>query len=784
VLSQVRAEDDIGMSKLELRFSVNGAPEKSVGLYNGKPAESRVTGAHTFFLEEFGLQPGDIVSYYGKAWDNNNVTGPGTSSSDIYFIEIRPYEQSYKQSQQSGGGGGAGGQGESQDALSSQQKEIISATFKIVRDQSQMDPKEVQEGLKALALVQSRLQGQTQSLIERIERRGAAQGNEEFAKLAGYLKTAIGEMQTAAVNLGAQKPNEALPSEQKSLQQLMRAESLFRDIQVSFGQSGGGVGSGSQQKAEDLADLFELEMNKLKNQYETVQRGEQQQKDEKVDEALQRLKELAQRQQQLNERNRMAGARGSSSSASAGGGGGQQQLMDELQQLQRQLQRLSRERSSPELNQASNQVQRAIEEMKKNLNQSQQRSGQDSVAQGIRALQQMDEARRTLEQGQSAGLQRGLEDAVSESEKLIEEQKKVQEGIERLMQQKQEGRTSEAQQLGKDLSDRKSLLSDRVKGLGSKIDELAKQARKSQTETFRKLNDAAATIREKQLPQRILSGNQLLDNGYYEFMKGREDYVRSNLEELNRQLEAAKGSIGQSKEAKLEDNLRKTRELADALGAAQRRLQSAGSRNQSAQQQQGQQGSQPNQQGGQDARGSQGGQQGQGGQQAQGRQGSEGARGEGQPGGGGGGGRGGLNAGNQPFRDGRETPMGGSGPPLGGDRLGEDQMRQLRQQLSQGLADANELRQSIDRSSTDYRNIDRVVGNLQRLNENSYDETRRIAALKEAIDLLNQMEMNLSREYDKLNQTDKYFYAEDSEAPANYKKLVEEYYKALARTKQ
>jgi hypothetical protein len=787
VLSQIHAEDDIGMSRLELRYSVNGTAEKSVSLYNGKPADTEVTGTHTFFLEEFGLQPGDVVSYYGKAWDNNDVTGPGSSSSDIYFIEIRPYEQIYKQSQQAGGGGGGGGQGESQDALSAQQKDIISATFKLIRDQSLMVPKEHQEDLKSLALIQSRLQGQTQSLIDRIDRRGAAQGNQDFTKLVEYLKTAIGEMQTSAVNLGAQKPNDALPAEQKSLQQLMRAESLFRDIQVSFGSSGGGgAGRGAQQKAEDLADLFELEINKLKNQYETVQRGEEQQKDQKVDEALQRLKELAQRQQQLNERNRMAGPRGSASQSSGGGGGQQQQqLAEELQQLQRQLQRLSRERSSPELNQASSQVQRAIEELKKSLDRSKQGNGQDPTAQGIRALQQMDEARRTLERGQNAGLQRGVEEAVNESQKLVEEQKKIQEGVDRLVQQKQEGRNSEAQQLSKDLSDRKSLLSDRVKGLGQTIDELAKQARKSQTETYRKLNDAAGTIRDRQLPQRILSGNQLLDSGYYEFMKGREESVRSNLEELNRQLESARGSIGQSKEAKLEDTLRKTRELADALDAAQRRLQNSDGRNPGAQQpgapREGQQGR--GQQPGQQGRGQPSGQQGQGEQSAQGRQGGDGARGENQPGAGGGGGRGRLNAGNQPFQTGGETPMAGSGPPLGGSRLGDEQMRQLRQQLSQGLTDATELRRSIDRNSTDSRNIDRVIGNLQKLNEKAYDDVQRIATLKEAIDLLHQMELNLSREYDKSNQQEKYFYAEDNEAPANYKKLVEEYYKALARIK-
>jgi amidophosphoribosyltransferase len=60
----------------------------------------------------------------------------------------------------------------------------------------------------------------------------------------------------------------------------------------SFAAQGSG-GSGSQADAEDLADLFELELNKLKNQYETLQRGEQETRDQKVDEALQRLGGLA-----------------------------------------------------------------------------------------------------------------------------------------------------------------------------------------------------------------------------------------------------------------------------------------------------------------------------------------------------------------------------------------------------------------------------------------------------------------------------------------------------------
>ena len=140
VFSELKAEDDIGMGKLELHYSVNGGEEKSLTLYNGKPRQQSVTGSHTFFLEEFGLQPGDVVSYYGKATDNNNVTGPGTSSTDIYFIQIRPFEQKYTQSQQGGEPGGDGQRpgGPQQAAEGHHQRDL------------QADPRQRQDGLEGV----------------------------------------------------------------------------------------------------------------------------------------------------------------------------------------------------------------------------------------------------------------------------------------------------------------------------------------------------------------------------------------------------------------------------------------------------------------------------------------------------------------------------------------------------------------------------------------------------------------------------------------------------------
>ncbi|HEY6357229.1 MAG TPA: DUF4175 family protein, partial [Vicinamibacterales bacterium] len=79
-----RADDDFGVKELDFIYSVNGGPEKTVTLYgNGAKPLLEVTGTHTIYLEELAVKPGDFVSYYAKAYDNDAVKGPKSASSDI-----------------------------------------------------------------------------------------------------------------------------------------------------------------------------------------------------------------------------------------------------------------------------------------------------------------------------------------------------------------------------------------------------------------------------------------------------------------------------------------------------------------------------------------------------------------------------------------------------------------------------------------------------------------------------------------------------------------------------
>jgi len=88
----------------------------------------------------------------------------------------------------------------------------------------------------------------------------------------------------------------------------------------------------------------------------------------------------------------------------------------------------------------------------------------------------------------------------------------------------------------------------------------------------------------------------------------------------------------------------------------------------------------------------------------------------------------------------------------------------------------------LDRNSTPIENLDKAIESLRRADRDDVSPEQ-IARLKAAIDSMRKVELDLARDLEKLSQKDKYFFAEDNEAPGAYRKLVDEYYKSIAKTK-
>ena len=760
---EAKADDDFGIAELLLIYSANGGPEDTVRMFDGRPAPE-VTAGHTLFLEEFGLEPGDLVSYYAEVNDNNRGAESRTVTSDIYFVQIRPFRIDYRQGEQAGGGGGGGGGGGPADeGLSELQKEVVAATFNMMRDREVYGEEEFQENLVSVRLAQSRVREQVEGLLQRMLSRGMA-SDPQFQRIAELLPKAVNEMKAAEVSLDAGEPKSALPPEQRALQNLQKAEETYEAVVSQGGQGGGGGGGGAS--ADDLADLFELELDKLKNQYETVQRGERQEAAEQLDETLERLKELARRQQQEAERQRRAAAQ-------QGGAGGsasrsQRELADETEEAARQLERLAREINDQQLMEAAREIRDAADDMRRSAASSGSSSGS---ADASSALDRLEEARRRLERDRVSRLREDTEEAVQRAQDLADEQREIQDQMARLGEDGQDIRES-----ARRLFERKEAMAEELADLESQIDRLSRDARSDQQATADRLVEAAESIRDNKLKERVRYSRGLIGTRDQDYTSEFEAETTRAIDELQEHLEEAVDAVGDSPEDRRAEALDRARDLTRGVESLARRLEERSGRGEGGQEnQQGQQGE--GQQGeGQGEGEGQG--QGQGDGQGQGQGGGEGqgqGQGDGQGGGLGGDGRRGLDRGGNGF-------PGGGGANSRPGAMAPGDVRQMRREVQERVREAVDLQRLLQEEDLNAQQLNDVIAALRALDRDRvYTDVAEVARLQsQIIEGLKQLEFGLRREADGEDR-DRVFLSGSDEVPTGFRRLVEEYYKALSR---
>jgi hypothetical protein len=395
--------------------------------------------------------------------------------------------------------------------------------------------------------------------------RGVTEMDSTFERIAELLPQAATEMEAAAERLQRREVAEALPPEQRALQQLLRAEALYRDVQVQMGQQQG-AGGGGGNPAEDLADLFELEMDKIRNQYETVQRSQQEQSQREVDEAMERLRELAQRQQQEAERQRQAASQ-SGQEAQQGGGGAQRRLADETEEAARRLERLARENSSPRLQDAARQLREAANEMR----QSAAQNGGRGAAQANAARQKLEEARRRLERDRAASVTRAAEDAERQARELREQQTRIERDVAGL------GTNPTADEVQR-LNERKTALEQGVGELENRLDR-ASAAAGANRDAARQLGETAAGLRDSRVRDKIRASRNALQNRSREYSRALEEQISRDLERAQAQLEGARSAAGTAQQAQdgSQQALERARALARAAEAMSERARGAAS---------------------------------------------------------------------------------------------------------------------------------------------------------------------------------------------------------------
>ena len=402
VAIEARADDDYGISRFELVYAVAGGQARTVPFTRVQGTDVAKVGAHLLAAEELRVQPGDVITYYARARDVGRGKRPTETKSDIFFLEVRPFNEEFVAAQSQAMSGASGAQVES---LIAAQKEIITATWNIER---RTGAGRSAEDLKAVAQAQAELKARAEQMSARGARRPSFVPRQQIEPQRGRpgrqsgpdpIAAAIDAMARAVEQLEGQRTREAIPHEMAALQGLLRAQAEVRRRQVMQQQANGASNGGSGRQGQDLSALFDKELQRQqRTNYETRSQVEERPDQRDSNSALDRIHDLARRQEDLSRRQRELAAQNLSA-----------------EELKRQLERLTREQSelreqleelSRDMGRQNEQSARANEQQQGQRQQGQRRQEQ---AQGQQPQPGGQAAGQSREGGQSQAMREASE---------------------------------------------------------------------------------------------------------------------------------------------------------------------------------------------------------------------------------------------------------------------------------------------------------------------------------------------------------------------------------------
>jgi hypothetical protein len=580
VTARILVEDDFLLESLELRYSVNGADWQSIDL----PVDTQLAEVdHVFFLENMSalsadasLVPGDLVSYFAIAKDREN-----TSRTDIFFIDIQPFDRRYSQSQQSGQAGGQ--QGPQQDEISQRQREIIVSTWNLIREQQdnrRNDDAFVADNAALLSRVQATLKDQVETLALRTQARQLTASAEDIALFVENLNKAAEVMIPAAERLGEIELEQALLPEQEALQHLLAAEAVFTDISVSMQSNNGGRGG---QAGRDLTEMFEMEMDLEKNQYETGSSATPNPRQQEMDEAADDLSDLARRQQQL------AKNLNQTRTPTPAQRWQQEMLRREVEELRDRLEQMQQRDTSGETqsqqaqnggegssgsasgqSSGSENAERQMDELRRRLD-SAVRAMNDATREGSSPedlRRAADEARRQLEgardraiEEREQAMQAALGDLAERAGELYETQAALDDQLQEAIRGVQVG-TNAFNRLDSGMTfDEEYAMAEAKRRLQSQIQQLQQDARNTalqiddqQPDAANQLRAGLEKLRDLEIETRIAVAAAYIEQGEAVYVAASESAVTDALRQLREDIERAERMAGRGGRDPAEDS--------------------------------------------------------------------------------------------------------------------------------------------------------------------------------------------------------------------------------------
>ena len=584
------ATDDYGIAALKLMYRVGSDELQEFTLEASTPdaiIESGATdtvqrrvadGSYTFYLEEFDLEPGDIISYYAHAVDNNTRTGPGEASSDIYFIEIRPFNEDFQEMEAEQGPPMPNPLLE----ILTSQKQIIRETAKHISAKPSSVTEKYRSAVKKTADKQDKLKDKTQKLADEFSM--AMQGESAVTpEILMNLEDAIDKMREATDSLNAVQPTEAIPSEQAALELLIKVSLELPHILMQMRNS-------NPQLAEDL----ELEMEELQSELEDQQNELDMEMQEETQEMLDQARQMLEEQQQLSQQSQQLGRENEPSPSDMQQAGEQQgQLSQQAQQMAQQLGQMqsgAQGSQGQRLDQAGQAMQQAGEQMEQASEGMQQQEPQLSAAKGQKAEERLEEAIEQLEKVASEFTDAALANAAEQVQQMIEAQSGVQEETQDLRNRSQQSemRPEDFRKASELANEQRELQRD-LEALENTLENLPEQLSEENPEAAQNVTDATRRLTEEQTAGDMSTAQRALQWRSFRAAELNQQEAVETLRQVQGDLQQAQANMANTEEEQLEAALQQLQQSQEQMEDIQRELQAMEGQEQTEEQQRRQQ---------------------------------------------------------------------------------------------------------------------------------------------------------------------------------------------------
>jgi len=551
--------DDFGVQAYGLAYGIPGKELKLIQLGTNVPAKEKHPFHFLLRLEDLGVQPDSLVSWFVWAEDVGPDGRVRRTSGDLYFAEVRPFDEIFRQGPSMAGGqsqerqqqeGGAGGQA---GRLADLQKQIINATWKLLRQQgasldvpktgssseSDGDVKSSSRGSRSqsrsgfrevshfavmgLPAVDDEPDGASQRGLsgsrsgnsssrpapaddlgvvsdaqsQAIEQAEAARQRQQDSRTAALWDAAIRQMERAAEKLRNAKSSseefkEALAAEQAAYQALLKLQE--HEYSVSRSRTRQSGQSGRQQQMQRQLD--QLDLTESENRYETERQARAPQSGQRREQlqVMNRLQELARRQQDVNERLKelqtaLQEARTEREREEI------RRQLKRLEEEEQQLladadevrQRMDRPDNQSRMSEQRRQLEQARNDLQRAAEATQQGQASQALAAGTRAQRQFEQMREQMRRENAGQFDEELRRMRAEARELARRQEDVQKQIEDMNDRGR--RTLSDTDLNRQASELLARQRERLTNLVQSATELSQEAEEAEPLMSRELYD-------------------------------------------------------------------------------------------------------------------------------------------------------------------------------------------------------------------------------------------------------------------------------------------------------